>query len=252
MIRTVIIEDNPLQSKRLARLLNENFSAEIDVVGFSDRVDTARQLIADQRPDLAFMDIELLDGNAFELLETLEEINFQIVFVTAFSSSEFLVRAIRLQALDYLVKPAHLEDLQSLMPRLTGHDRRPARAQFAQLMTHLSAPPAPDPVITLVTQDQYIYCRPSQIIRCESAGGGPYIYVHRDDSQPLLITGTLKSYEELLTPYRFARCHRSHLIHLDKVTAYDRRNDEVIMKDGSRVMVAESNKKEILHALASR
>src|SRR5690349_14037928 len=107
MIRTVIVDDEPNNIDTLQQLL-AMYCPQVSMAGTADSVTKAREVILDTKPDLVFLDIEMPYGNAFELLNGLPVIEFEIIFVTAFGN--YAIEAIKFSALDYLLKPVNIKE----------------------------------------------------------------------------------------------------------------------------------------------
>src|SRR5579863_1207713 len=115
MIKTVLIDDEIDSISILKRLL-ETYCPEIDIMGTADGVETGVHLIQNCSPHLIFLDIEMTRGNAFDLLNRLQPVNFQVIFVTAFD--EYAIKAFKYSAVDYLLKPVDIDDLRSAVGRV--------------------------------------------------------------------------------------------------------------------------------------
>jgi two-component system LytT family response regulator len=110
MIKTVLVDDEPNNLETLHQLLVK-YCPQVVIAGTADSVTKAREVIVEQNPDLVFLDIEMPYGNAFELLNSLPAIDFEIIFVTAFGN--YAIEAIKFSALDYLLKPLNIKELQA-------------------------------------------------------------------------------------------------------------------------------------------
>jgi DNA-binding LytR/AlgR family response regulator len=129
LINAVLIDDE-IDSNRILQTLLENYCPQVRVVGMADGVETATALIRGVKPDLVFMDIEMTEGNAFDLLNRLQPIGFHVIFVTAFDNHA--VRAFRYNAIDYLLKPVNIRELRAAVDkniRQGYEDNRYARAR---------------------------------------------------------------------------------------------------------------------------
>src|ERR1700760_4683504 len=117
VIRTILVDDE-LDSNRIMRTLLENYCPQVEVVGTADGVESATEMIMEVRPDLVFMDIEMTEGNAFDLLNRLQPIRFHVIFVTAFDNHA--VRAFKYNAVDYLLKPVNIRELCVAVEKISG------------------------------------------------------------------------------------------------------------------------------------
>ena len=106
MIRTIIVDDEPNNIEALKQLLLK-YCPLIELSGVAENIRTGQALILDSQPELVFLDIEMPFGNAFELLNNLSPVNFEIIFVTAFDN--YALNAIKYSALDYILKPVNIK-----------------------------------------------------------------------------------------------------------------------------------------------
>jgi two-component system, LytTR family, response regulator len=101
-MKTIIVDDEPGCREFLKSLIEKNFPS-IVIKGLAENINEAYELINSVQPDLVFLDIEMPGGNAFQLLEKFKQIDFKIIFTTAYD--QFALRAIKFSAVDYLLKP---------------------------------------------------------------------------------------------------------------------------------------------------
>lgn len=206
------------------------------------------ELIQSFQPELVFLDVMMSDGTGFDLLKQLPTISFKLVIVSG--HQEFALQAFRFSAIDYLVKPVDPEELQSTLSRI-----QPATPQsWQQIIQVLKQGMQPikitDRKIVLKDLNSVFVVAVSSIIRCEASDN--YTTFHLTNQSPILVSRPLKEYEELLTPFNFLRVHQSHLINLNQLQQFNKREGgSVIMKDGSEVPVS-SRKREALMAELSK
>jgi DNA-binding NarL/FixJ family response regulator len=116
MIKAIIVEDEPKNIRILKDQL-QHYCPDVHIVGAAENIKLALLLIEDLKPDLVFLDIEMPYGNAFDLLENIDNINFEIIFITAFS--EYAIKAFKYSAIDYLLKPLDIDELVEAVERAT-------------------------------------------------------------------------------------------------------------------------------------
>lgn len=244
MIRTLIIEDE-VRNRDVLRKLLEKYCPEIKIAGEADSLKSARSLLEAQHPQLVFLDIELGDGTAFDLLREIGIPDFQIIFITAYD--QYALQAIKFNALDYLLKPIDPDELAAAVAKVSqsGDDTQKKLTHFIENWT---AQRTENPVITLSTSDSFEYIPVREVLRCEAQGAYTRFYIR--NKPPLLVSKTLKEYEPLLQPYDFFRAHQSHLINLREVERYMKTDGGyLIMRDGSRIGVARTRKDMFLEAM---
>jgi two-component system, LytTR family, response regulator len=246
MIRTVLIDDE-VDSNRVLKRLLEAYCPQVSIVGQADGVETALHLIQTVRPDLVFLDIEMIRGNAFDLLNQLQPIDFQIIFVTAFDN--YAVRAFKYSAIDYLLKPVDIEDLCAAVARVSEKTNGSGLFDKIKVMLHnVEALQLSQQKMAIPTVTGLIFVAIREIMRLEAKGSYTTIYLNNGDH--VLATRNIKEYEDILPPTIFCRIHNSHIINLQKIQKYNKgRGGYVIMEDGSSIEVASRRREEFLGRL---
>ena len=246
MIRTVLIDDETDSRIVLQRLL-ETYCPRVTVIGAAAGVDTALLLIQEMKPDLVFLDIEMIHGNGFDLLNKLQPIAFQVIFVTAFE--EYAIRAFKYSAVDYLLKPVDIEELQNAVEKVAARmqdkfDLSPIR----MLLENVGAMQLSQQKMAIPTINGLSFVAINNIIRFEAKGNYTAIYVASGES--LMATRNIKEYELLLPEAIFCRIHNSHIINLQKIQKYQKgRGGMVIMEDGTALEVASRRRQDFLQRL---
>jgi two-component system, LytTR family, response regulator len=188
--------------------------------------------------DVVFLDIEMPGGSGFEFLNQVGEVNFHIIFVTAFDS--YALKAIKYSALDYLLKPVDPLELVQAVEKL---QRNQSEKESLELLRH-NLINREDRRIVLPTQDEVVFVRIGDIIRLEAEANYTRIYI--DKNPPLLLSGNLGHFERLLHDIRFYRTHQSHLINKEHIRKYIKtEGGYFLMSDGSQVPVARLKKEEV-------
>lgn len=245
MIKSVIIDDEPKNLKILTRMLEE-FCPEVEITGTASKFAEAIEIIRMEKPDLVFLDIALPGGDAFDLLGKLQPVEFEIIFVTAYDN--YTLTAFKYSAVDYLLKPVKIEELQSAVARAIK--RKQLRLnnldQLGSLLNGLFKQQAASVrKIAVPTVNGLFFLPLDEIIRCEASGG--YTHIHKLDKKKLIVSRRMSEYEELLPPSQFFRIHNSHIINLDQVVRYHRGRGGVIeMSDGAMLELATRRKEEFL------
>jgi len=240
MIKAVIVEDNFVALNILKRMLENNFS-DIEIVGEASNVNEAVSLIKDLLPDLLFLDIELPDGNAFNILDYVEEQNFKIIFVT--SHENYAIKAIKLSALDYLVKPVSKKDLIDAVEKFKKEFNYQnsdiiARNTFKEILKNKNLNPSK---LVLSTNKEHLVVEIKDIVRCQS--DSYYTNVFLNSNERIFVSKTLKEYETLLSDYGFIRVHHSHLVNVNYIKSFNSEdNGHLILKDGSYIPVSRRKK----------
>lgn len=182
------------------------------------------------------------DGTGFDLLEQLETIDFILVFVTAYE--QYAIKAIKCSALDYLLKPVDLQELRKTIARI---EQLKGNASYQRLVDNYrqNAQSTALNTLALPVMEGFEIVKIKDIIRCE--GDKNYTTFHLIEGRQVVVSRTLKEFEEILKEQGFLRVFQSHLINLQFVTKYVRgRGGYVIMSDGASVNVSREKKEELL------
>jgi two-component system, LytTR family, response regulator len=242
-MRSLIIDDEPKNVRILKKLL-EDYCPQVEVIGDADDAKMAYSTIRELKPELVFLDIEMPYGNAFDLLDKLLPIDFEIIFITAFD--DYSLKAFKYSALDYLLKPVDIEELKAAVKKasekITGKN---INLQLGNLLSNLKNSQVTLQKIALPHADGIVFINVEEIIRCEANGN--YTIIYADSKEKITASKTIKDYEELLPPGIFCRIHNSHIINLNRIKKYHRgRGGFVVMDDGTSIEVASRRRDEFL------
>ena len=245
MIRTVLVDDESDNIRVLQKLL-ETYCPQVDVVGTAEGVEGALQLIRAVKPDLAFLDIEMIQGNAFDLLNQLMPLQFQVIFVTAFDA--YAIRAFKYSAIDYLLKPVDVDDLCRAVEKAAAKLAQKDMTQIRNLLENFGAAQLSQQKMAIPTLSGLSFVKISDIIRFEAQGH--YTGIYLTSGEIVLTTRNIKDYEDLLPESIFYRVHHSHIINLQKIQKYQKgRGGYVVMEDGSSIEVASRRRQEFMQRL---
>jgi len=239
LITTIIIEDEEQNKDRLVNLLNKH-CPEIDIVGDAIGVKGAYDLIQQKNPDLILLDIQLIDGTGFDLLKLFSEINFQIIFITAFD--EYALKAFRFNALDYLLKPVDPDELIVAVNRAINQIIPSLKLQLNNAAANFSSKEF-DKII-LKDLNNIFLVDLSEITHCKSDGN--YTEFHLLKEKSIIISKPIKEYETYLKGSDFLRIHRSYLINLKHFKRFEKsEGGKVILTDDIEIPVASGRRDEI-------
>ena len=244
-IKTIIIEDEPDSVQRLQFLL-QRYHPAVQVEGVAGRTYECLNLVQNVRPELVFMDIQLADNDAFHLLGLIENIDFEIIFTTG--HREFALPAIKVNPMDFLLKPIDRDDLAIAIAKL--QERLELKAEIASKESRLKELTLQMniPKITIPTSEGLEYVTVREICRCMSDGN--YTLVFFRSGKKMLVSKTLGHFEDILNSYGFFRVHNSHLVNLQEVRAYHRgKGGYLILNDGSEIEVSSRRKEKLLQIM---
>lgn len=249
MTRALIIDDEEHCIEALQNLLIHDHEKFVEVAGSAKTVREGIGAIALLRPDLVFLDVQIGEKTGFDLLRALPEINFEIIFTTAFE--KFALQAIRFSALDYLLKPVDPDELDmALMKLLNAKARKNSADKIDLLLQNTQKADGLFKKIIVPTISGFEFLEIGNIIRCESDNNYTTIYIK--DKQKMLVSKTLKDFEELLSNYSFFRIHNSHLINLSYIKTYNKgKGGSVILTDGSEIEVSSRRKDDFIKKLSA-
>ena len=245
--KSIIIDDEVHNLENLARLLEKN-CPNIDVVAVASSSDEGIKLIEKHQPDLVFLDIEMPGKNGFEMLKNISTINFQVIFVTAYS--QYVLKAIKSCALDYLMKPVAVSELKEAVTRVSKIIlEKFENKKLKVLVENLNAIDQPTKIVLPTAEEVFFVCI-KDIIRCK--GENNYTHFFLTNGSNILVSKTLKEWDDLLKTHQFIRTHQSHLINSIHVKSYVKKDGGyIVMKDDSTVSVSRHRKEEVINKLAS-
>jgi two-component system, LytTR family, response regulator len=241
MLSAIIIDDEPYCCDALHALL-ERYCPEVQVTGSYHSGETALPAIKESAPQLVFLDIEMPHMNGFEMLEKIPTVNFGLIFTTSYN--QYAIKAIRLSAIDYLLKPVDREELQKAVQKAARQLQQPLPQQLEILLQKMNQAASAVQKIALPTMEGLQMVALDAIISCASDSN--YTIFYLKGKQKLVASRTLKDVEEMLEDYYFLRVHHSYLVNLNEIEKYVKgEGGHLVMSDGSTVYVSRS-KKEIL------
>jgi two-component system, LytTR family, response regulator len=236
MYKTVLIDDET-NSVELLEWQIARYCPSLKIVAQCKSARSGIEAIHQHRPDLVFLDIQMPEMNGFELLEQLNPIQFDVIFTTA--HDEFAIKAFKVHALDYLLKPIDIEELQIAVRRF--EQKAEGYAHPEKIRSEPDFPRAPKR-IALTTPDSLIFMQPDKIVYCE--GDRNYTNFHlTEGKKKIVVAKTLKEVEEILVSYGFFRIHHSYLVNLAHILEFRRGSGgHVVMSNGSHLTVSRTKK----------
>lgn len=242
--RILIVDDEIHCLETLQTMLQRKYPSFTQIMGATS-VAIAREMIGKYAPELIFLDVEMPHQNGFDLLKSLERVPFDVIFTTAYD--QYAIKAIKFNALDYLLKPFSMKELDAAVQKYIHKRGNALAADHTRegLKATLKQPPNPPKKIALPSLRGRTFVPVEQIIRCEARDN--YSKVYLTDGTTHLVSKTLKEFEYLLDDRQFFRVHYSHLINLQHISKYIQGNGgHVLMSDGSSIEVSRRRKPEFL------
>lgn len=242
-LTAIIVEDEELSRETLRNYLHK-YCPHVTVVAEAVNIIEGKATIERHKPEVVFLDVEMPFGNAFDLLEQLEEITFETIFVTAFSN--YAIQALNLSASYYLLKPVDIDELVKAVTKIEQSVSKNKELNHTKiLIDNIKIENKQLQKIVLPLIDGFEVVQVNQIIRCEAMDNFTTLYL--TDNRKLVICRTLKHFETLLEDYDFIRVHKSHLINFQYIKQYKKgKGGQVIMIDGASVDISPNRKQEFL------
>ncbi len=241
-IRALIIDDEQRATNILRLLIEQNFP-DIHHVFTANTAAAGVALIKEIQPDLLFLDIRMPKMNGFELLDKVKDHSFEVIFTTA--HDQYAIQAIRVSAIDYLLKPIQIEDLTAAIQRFLDQLQPDTNWQnrYKNLVHNLEQKENTRlHRLAIPGQEGTIFLEIADILRCEASNN--YTFIFLKDGNKYLASKTLKEYEEALKEYNFLRVHKSHLVNTNQVKKVD--GEQLVLSDGSRVEMSRRRKPFVL------
>lgn len=241
---TIIVDDEATSRKALKEELL-NFEHQINIVAEANSLVSAIEVINKFKPQLVFLDINLGDGTAFEVLEKISWKNFKIVFVTAYD--EYALKAFNFNTIDYILKPIAAADLERVFEKLGA-----TRAYNEMLISSIGENLRVNNNSKLVVHanDGIYVFDINDIVHLQSDGN--YTNIFSTNSEKLMIAKTLKEFDDYLLSYGFERVHNSHLINKSKIKKYlNKDGGYIVMSDGSEIPISQRKKTYVLKMIES-
>lgn len=245
MLTAVVVDDEDAPRNILVNLLKRRHP-EVQLLGTADDVLSGIELARKTGPQVLFLDIELKDKTGFDLLRALGNDRPHVIFTTAHES--YAVKAIRFSALDYLLKPIDAQELAEAINKAIEATRVSEKPPMVDMLLKNIDRSIGDRVIALPVSDGLELVHVNEIVVCESDSN--YTTLHMRDEKRMVISRTLKEFEDLLGEQDFIRVHNSYLISRKHIRKYVKgEGGEAIMSNGMSIAVSRRKKQELMDAL---
>lgn len=237
-IKAILVEDEAVSRDILRNYINK-YCPNVELLGEASNINEAYELIEKHDLDLVFLDVEMPFGNAFDLLEKVEDRSFETVFVTAYD--HYAMEALNSHASYYLLKPISIDELIKAVNHVTEIKEKENDLQNKVLSPKVSTVSGK---ITIPQQDGFEVIDVKDIVFCKADDN--YTEIHLANSKKL-VSKTLKYFEEALTKYDFVRIHKSYLVNINAVVKYKKgKGGSVIVSSGKEILVSSSKKGALL------
>lgn len=249
MIRAVLVDDEPQSCKSLAIKLKA-VAEDVEIIGTYHNPVNAIAAIRKMKPDAVFLDIEMPGINGFQLLEKMEGFDFEVIFITAYS--EYMLSALHVSALDYLLKPVDSEELRNalvrLRKRLALHQNPLSKREQLRLLGDTLKDQHTPKRLALATLQGIIFLKVAEIVHVEALSNYSTFYLV--NKQKIVVSKTLKEFEPILTEQNFFRVSRSCIVNMDYIVKYKHEDGGILeLQDGTEVAVGPYRKNELVKLL---
>ncbi len=242
-MKVVVVDDEKKIREGILDII-KNYCPEVKSIHEASNVDSAIKVINEIIPDVLILDISLGEETSFDILKQLNHVDFKIIFITAYE--QFAIKAIKFSALDYLIKPVNPKELIEAInnaSKMLEHDQ--TELKLNALLSNIENISNGVKKIILKTAESIFLVNIQDIVRCES--DDCYTTFYLVDDEKIMVSKTLKEYEELLSDYGFFRSHQSHMVNLYYMARFDKHDGgTIIMKDDSKVLVSSRKRNSLL------
>jgi len=241
MLKTLIIEDELYIRKGLKAMI-ESLNFDIVVLGECESVEEAVIVTKSTKPDLIFLDINLIGGTAFDFLKQTENIDFKVIFITAYE--EYALQALKNGAVDYILKPVDIVDLEAAIEKTIELNSLIIKEQLEIVKNQLAKNQKERLILKLQEGLQIINF--NDLMYCKSDKG--YTTFYLSNKKSYLASKPIKEFESQLPINNFYRTHQSYIINMKFIDKYDH-NGYAILKTGEKIPVASRRKDEFITKL---
>ncbi|MBO0931373.1 LytR/AlgR family response regulator transcription factor [Fibrella aquatilis] len=246
-MKAILIDDEPHSLDNIQALL-QTYCPQVTLCATALSAAAGRAMLYAHQPDLVFLDIQMPGQSGVDLLRSLPAYDFEVIIVTAYD--QYAIQAMRLAAVDYLLKPVDIGELQAAVDKAMKQRRLKAHnQQLTNLLALLTSGQANEEQrIALATAKETRLVKVGEIIRCESANN--YTTFFLGDGEALLVCKPIYEYEELLQPHGFLRCHQSHLVNKQWIKSWKKvYGDFLLLTNGTEIPISRGKREAIKRAL---
>ena len=244
MIRAVIVDDEPKAIKGLSWELT-NFSNDIEIVKTFTNPEEALLYLSTNTPDCLFLDIQMPTMDGFQFLGKLSNKEFAVVITTAYD--EYAIKALKHEAIDYLLKPVDSDDLEATIQKIKKYKLRTLNSSKIEEVLINFNEKLDKKKIVINTDGKLIFLNIDDILFVESDGN--YSTIMLKDAQKIVITKKLKEVDSILPQLHFFRIHNSYIINLNKIKEFIKSEGYVVLESNHKIPVARQRKSDFLEKL---
>lgn len=242
----VVIVDDQQDAVNFTHSLLQKYFPNLEISGTANSVEEGVQLIEETKPQLAFVDVEMGDGTGFDLVQRIEHDKMKIVFITGFD--KFALRALKLGALDYLLKPVDIEEFIDTADKAIAAIRKDQMDDFNPVFNNLLDKKPKN--IALKMKDQVVFIAIKDVVMVKADRSYCEFYV--SDGKKHVVSKNLKYYTDVLEDQGFFRSHQSYLVNLDFLEAFQPNDGLIVMQGELSALLSRAKKKEFSDVLETQ
>ena len=240
-LQAILVDDEPSALESLSWELGQ-FEDKIEVVKTFTEADKALEYLKTREPDCLFLDIEMPRMDGFSFMKELGQRSFPVVITTAYN--QYALKALKNEAIDYLLKPIDGDDLKETIDKLQRHHKRNRISEQLEELLLEANRSALGQKVTIQTDGRLLFLESDQIHYAESDGN--YTTLYLSDSQKIVLSKKLKEVNLMLPEKTFFRVHNSYIVNLDQIKEYLKSDGYVILKSGKKIPVSRQKKSDFL------
>jgi two-component system LytT family response regulator len=247
MLRAIVVDDEKPSREVICNYLRE-YCEDVKVVAKASSVKGAISAVSKHKPDVLFLDIELGDGKGFDIFKKTETVDFKIVFITAYS--DYAIKAFRVNAVDYLLKPVKIDELKAAVEKVrNSNNTKPVTENIIAAIEAIAMNNSVQPTILIPHVKGYDVIKVSDIIMCKA--DGYCTNFHLINNIKKVSSKNLKQYEELLTGQNFIRVHHSFIVNINHVCSYTKQG-EIVLTEGIKSYLGDTYKEAFVKRLGKK
>lgn len=247
----VIIDDEERSVETLHTIISKFLQDKLEILGTANNAIQGFEVITQKKPQIVFLDIEMPHGSGFDLLEMFSEPNFEVIFTTGFA--QYAINAIKFSAIDYLLKPINISEIIKSVDKAIARIDNGSNSNdnLQQLLENIKRPKSKDNKVPLPVLKGLEMVRVRDIIYCKADEDYTHVYLN-SVTEKLVVTKSIKDFEELLTDYDFFRIHHSFLVNKDYIKKYIKgEGGMVLTENGVEIPVSRRKKNDFISWLKS-
>jgi len=244
MVKAILIDDETYIREDIKSRIKTHFKNDIEIIGEAINVETGIDLINEKQPNLLFLDIHLQDGTSFDILNKIEDKNFDIIFITGYDNHA--IKAIKIGALDYILKPIDDDEFKQAVNKAIGNSSSNSDIEKLVEVSSEYFQGVQKKRIVLKTLENVYVVYEDDIMYCKSEGN--YTTFFTKNTEKILVSKPIKKILELLSEDIFIRSHQSYIVNKIHVSRYNKQG-VLIMNSNDKIPVSSRRKDHVIEKI---